>query len=328
MNQKIKDGYVKFRKDHTEPPIRKTYLLRTIEEEIEESIDEESQNDDIGIQVAGTYFYRSGLQATNELENLFGVKKLFNNPKDHEVLARLVKYCTSNDKEALVLDFFAGSGVIGQAIMEPNKEDGGNRKFILVQIPELTDEKSEAFKAGYKKISEITIERNKRVVERIIAKKEAEHPNLFEENKDALKGLGFKVFQLVKSNFPRTEFKPDAKKTDEENIEALKKYIEEKERQQTFDFNIEDLLTEILLKQGFMMNFKIAEQPEFTNNRVIHATDGEKETLICLDEDIKLETIEYLKTHNEQKFICLERALDTTKKWNLNHYLGEKFLAF
>lgn len=87
-------------------------------------------------------------------------------------------------------------------------------------------------------------------------------------------------------------------------------------------------MTEILLKQGFMLNFKLTARPEFTNNRVIHAADGERETLICLDEDIKLETVERLKTHNELKFICLERALDTTKKWNLNHYLGEKVVVF
>lgn len=86
-------------------------------------------------------------------------------------------------------------------------------------------------------------------------------------------------------------------------------------------------MTEVLLKQGFMLNFTYAPNPEFTHNHVFHAADGEKETLICLDEDIKLETIEQLK-QTEQKFICLERALDTTKKWNLNHYIGDKFQAF
>lgn len=75
-----------------------------------------------------------------------------------------------------------------------------------------------------------------------------------------------------------------------------------------------------------MLNFTHTEQPEFIHNKIFHATDGNKQTLICLDEDIKLETIEQLKD-TEQKFICLERALDTTKKWNLNNYLGEKFAA-
>lgn len=258
-----------------------------------------------------------------EFEDLMGFD--FDHPKTFRLIKSLVS--TIEDKDCIILDFFGGSGTTGQAVMELNKEDKGNRKFILVQLPELTDEKSSAYKAGYKKISDITIERNKRVVENLIAEKEAEHPNLFTENKDALKGLGFKVFQLVKSNFPRTEFKPDADKSDEENIKALQQYIEEKERQQTFKFNLADLLTEILLKQGFTLNFTYEQKAEFTHNNVFYATDGEKETLICLDEDLKLETIEQLK-QTEQKFICLERALDTTRKWNLNHYLGEKFQAF
>jgi adenine-specific DNA-methyltransferase len=86
-------------------------------------------------------------------------------------------------------------------------------------------------------------------------------------------------------------------------------------------------MTEVLLKQGFMLNFTYAPKPEYTHNHIFQATDGEKQTLICLDEEIKLETIEQLK-QTEQKFTCLERALDTTKKWNLNHYIGDMFQAF
>jgi adenine-specific DNA-methyltransferase len=99
-----------------------------------------------------------------EMVDFFG-NKIFSFPKP----TTLVKYLYSiiNDKNAFILDFFGGSGTTGQAVMELNKEDGGNRKFILVQIPEATDEKSEAFKAGFKKISDITIERNKRVVAKI-----------------------------------------------------------------------------------------------------------------------------------------------------------------
>jgi adenine-specific DNA-methyltransferase len=263
-------------------------------------------------------------EAVKDLKAMFGYSP-FDTPKPTRLLKRIISL-GSNEND-LVLDFFSGSGATGHSILDLNNEELSNRKFILVQIPELIDESKEAFKAGYKKISDITIERNKRVVEKIIAEKEAEHPNLFEKKKDALKGLGFKVFQLVKSNFPRTEFKPDPNKSDEENLEALKEYIKEKERQQTFKFNLDDLLTEILLKQGFLLNFTYEQKGEFTHNQIFHATDGEKKTLICLDEDLKLETIEQLKETN-QKFICLERALDTTKKWNLNHYLGDKFQAF
>ena len=234
-----------------------------------------------------------------------------------------------NEKDVF-LDFFAGSGTTGQAIIELNKEDGGNRKFILIQIPEATDKSNEAFKAGYKKISEITIERNKRVVQKLIEEKKNQQPDLFTNGhkEDAIKGLGFKVFKLVKSNFPRVEFAPDPEKTDEENIELLKKYISDKEAQLVTAFNRDELMTEILLKKGFNLNYTTEKQEQFKKNEIYLATYGEKETLICLDFTIEMETVEYFKKHTDKKFICLERALDTTKKYNLKHYMGDMFNAF
>ncbi|HAP95671.1 MAG TPA: hypothetical protein DCP54_07985 [Chryseobacterium sp.] len=262
-------------------------------------------------------------EATQELRTIFEGDAFFDTPKPVKLIDRLLKIATS--PEDTILDFFSGSGTTGQAVMELNQEDGGNRKFILVQLPEKTDDKSEAYKAGYKKISDITIERNKRVVEKIIAAKKTEQPDLFtEENREeSLKGLGFKVFKLAKSNFPRVDFAPDLTKTDAENVELLKKYIAEKEAQLVNAFNREELLTEILLKKGFNLNYSTELQAQFTKNEILLASDGEKETLICLDVAIADETVEYFKTHTSQKFICLERALDTTKKYNLKHYLGD-----
>jgi adenine-specific DNA-methyltransferase len=168
------------------------------------------------------------------------------------------------------------------------------------------------------------------VIEKIIEEKKNQQPDLFTNGhkEDSLNGLGFKVFKLVKSNFPRVEFAPDPEKTTEENIELLKKYIRDKEAQLVTAFNRDELMTEILLKNGFTLNYSLTKQEEFKKNEIFLATDGEKETLICLDVSIDMETVEHLKKHNEQKFICLERALDTTKKWNLKHYLGDKFNAF
>ncbi|MBC7524890.1 MAG: site-specific DNA-methyltransferase [Flavobacterium sp.] len=262
-----------------------------------------------------------------EMIAFFG-NKIFSFPKP----TTLVKYLYSiiNDKNALVLDFFGGSGTTGQAIMELNKEDGGNRKFIIVQIPEAIDKKSEAYKAGYKKISEITIERNKRVIAKIITEKESQQPDLFARDKkeDASKGLGFKVFKLQKSNFPRVDFAPSPDFNETENLELLKKYIADKESQLVNAFNKEELLTEILLKNNFTLNYKTIPQEQFTKNEILFATDGDKETLICLDVSIAPETVSHFKAHTDTKFICLERALDTTIKYNLKHYLGDKFNAF
>lgn len=262
-----------------------------------------------------------------EMIEIFG-SKIFSFPKPTNLVKHF--YSLINDKNALILDFFGGSGTTGQAVMELNKLDGGTRTFILVQIPEATDEKSEAFKAGYKKISDITIERNKRVVQNIIKEKETQQPDLFtgDKKEDALQGLGFKVFKLQKSNFPRVDFAPDPEKKEAENVELLKTYIANKEAQLVNAFNKSELLTEILLKNGYNLNYKLGLQTQFASNEVELASDGEKETLICLDVVINVDTVEYFKTNTDKKFICLERALDTTKKYNLKHYLGDKFNAF
>jgi len=267
--------------------------------------------------------------ANDEMTSLFGVKNIFSNPKPKELIRGIIQISNAKEND-IILDFFAGSGATGQATLEICQEDKLNRKFILVQIPELINENEEAYKAGYKKISDITIERNKRVIELIIEEKKKEQPNLFTNGKEdeSIKNLGFKVFKLVKSNFPRVEFAPDPEKTTEENIELLKKYIKEKEAQLISMFNEKELVTEVLIKNGFLLNYTLTKQEEFKKNKILFATDGEKETLICLDILIDNETVEHFKKNTDKKFICLERALDTTKKWNLKHYLGDKFKAF
>ena len=269
-------------------------------------------------------FTRDG---TMEIENLFG-KRIFDFPKPSELIMQIIEQVLENDD--LVLDFFGGSGPTGQAVIELNQGNGNKYKFILVQIQEAINENSEAYNAGYKKISDITIERNKRVVEKIIEQKKNELPNLFTNGhkEDALKGLGFKVFKLVKSNFPRVEWAPDVDKNEEENIASLKQYIRDKEAQLITTFNRDELMTEILLRHGFTLNYKIEKQEQFKKNEIFLATDGIKETLICLDTGIDLDTVEHFKKNTDKKFICLERALDTTRKYNLKHYLGDKFNAF
>ena len=280
-------------------------------------------------------------EGKKEILNLFE-DNYFDTPKPSSLIKKIQNLII--DKNDIILDFFAGSGTTGQAVTELNQEDGGNRKYILVQLPEQTDEKSEAYKAGYKKISNITIERNKRVVEKIQSQLELEElknkQNLFgsaaatsgnsenPENSGSDNGLGFKVFKLQKSNFPRVEFAPDPEKTEEENIELLKKYIEDKEAQLVSAFNKDELITEILIKNGFKLNYTLTRRDEFGENEILFATDGDKETLICLDGFIANETVEHFKMHTDQKLIVLERVLDTTKKWNLKHAMGDKFNAF
>jgi adenine-specific DNA-methyltransferase len=131
---------------------------------------------EIGIQVAGSYFYRSALQATNAMVSILG-NKVFENPKDHEVLRRFIRYVTANDGHAIVLDSFAGTGPTAHAVLSLNAEDQGHRRFILVECEDYADS--------------ITAERVRRVIKGVPEAKD-----------DTLrKGLGgtFSYFELGKS---------------------------------------------------------------------------------------------------------------------------------
>jgi len=260
---------------------------------------------------------------TSEIRGLF-VEEVFDFSKPSKLIARLVQQAT--DEDSIILDFFAGSGTTAQAVMELNKADGGNRKFILVQLPELTAEDSVAFKAGYKRISDITIERAKRVIGKLQADAAGLLPN--DAQRQFADAQGFKVYTLAKSAFPRVEFAPDPAKSEAENIEAIKQYIRDKEATFHIQLESERVMDEVLLKNGFMLDYTLTPRPEFAKNKVFLAKDAFKEALICLDQSIAAGTVDYFKTQKEHFFICLELALDTTKKWNLKHNLGEKLKAF
>ena len=121
--------------------------------------------------------------------------------------------------DGLVIDFFAGAATTAHAVLDLNREDGGNRKFILVQMPEETDEKSEAFKAGYKNIAEIGKERIRRVIKKIESKRKEELPGLSDENGEL--DLGFKIFKLTSSNYKPWE------NYHGESVEKLEELFEE-----------------------------------------------------------------------------------------------------
>ena len=137
MQRQISVGLVVFREDHTKPPFRKAHL-RPIQGEIVddaednslEALDEEMS---VGLQVMSSVIYKQSQVAVKSLRNLMG-GKVFENPKDSEIIARLINYVTSSDKNAIILDSFAGSGTTAHAVMALNAEDGGQRKCILVEM--------------------------------------------------------------------------------------------------------------------------------------------------------------------------------------------------
>ncbi|MDD2785925.1 MAG: site-specific DNA-methyltransferase [Patescibacteria group bacterium] len=249
------------------------------------------------------YINQIGSHELNDLEIPFDYPKPF----------ALIKYLMEISRipeDSLVLDFFAGSGSTGHAVMELNKEIGGNRAFILVQLPEATDEKSEAFKAGYKTISQITIERVKRAGVKI----KLEKPEV---------DVGFKALRLTKSLFPQNLFEVDPDMTEEQKVKAWEIYLENSKQAHFFDYKPDELLVEIALKDGFDLNFKAEPIKDFKKNKVLDVSDGEKTALVCLDATIEEETINALDAFKERRFICLERSVDSTRKWNLKRMFGE-----
>ncbi len=260
--------------------------------------------------------------ATSELNDL-GIYG-FDYPKPTQLIEYLIKMNNSND--CIILDFFAGSGTTGHAVVNCNCNDSGNRKYILVQFPEAIPAKHVAAKHGYKKISDQTIARNKAVHDKLKASYDGKL--ITSEEQQQLDQLGFKVFTLCKSSFPRVDFAPDPNKTEEENLALFLEYVAQKEQQLTMSFNEDELITEILIKQGFMLTYKLEQLLQFAQNRVYKASDGIKTAYITVDSNLHDETVDFFMKHPDTKFICIERALDTTMKFNLKNKMQDKFFAF
>lgn len=294
-------GYVEFKKDKNDEwqIYTKTYLF-------EENGDRRRVKPRSILKQEVVGFTQDG---NKEMESIFG-KRLFPNPKPSRLIKHILDIMVFEDKESIVLDFFAGSGTTAHAVIDLNKEDDGKRKFILVQIPEATDEKSEAFKAGYKTISDICIERVKRAGKK-----------LKEGTKDL--DVGFKVFKLATSHFPENTFAPDPDKSDEQNKKALEEYIKKAISQKSlFRDGVTDLVYEIALKDGFELTLKMEKVKEFDKNTVYRVTDNHKEALVCVDDSLEDATIRQLEKHKDSRFICLHTSVNTTKKWNAQNLLG------
>lgn len=249
---------------------------------------------------------RSGTEA---LDTLMNSKGLIEFPKPPELIKYLIGFNTSSND--IILDFFAGSGTTAQAVMELNVEDGGDRQFILVQIPEKTDEKSEAYKAGYKTIFDITAERIRRAGDKIMEKP---------ENKDKKFDIGFKVLGLADSHFPENTFDQDPELSTEENLKNLEVYIQKESQSLLLDTKVIDgLILEIALKQGYDLSFVTTKVDTFKSNTIYLIEDETQKMLLCLDDAISKATVENLDNYQETNFVCLKSSLDTTNKWNIEN---------
>lgn len=260
----LKNHRIHFGRDETTIPCIKRYLKETEYE------------------VFSSVFYKDGRGASKRLDTLIG-KGCFEHPKDEEILKNFVTLVSSNPREdSIILDFFSGSASMAHAVMQLNAEDGGNRKFIMVQLPEATDEKSEAYKAGYKNICEIGKERIRRAGDKIMS----EHP-------DAKIDTGFRVFRLDDTNMKDVYYKPvdTAQNSLLDMVDNIKP-----------DRTDMDLLFGAMLERGLMLDMPVEE---VQSNGITYYVVNNGNLIACFAENIPESVIHEIA--NRRPFLALFR---------------------
>lgn len=225
--QRIKEGRIIFGKSGNVRPVQKVFAAERLNGKIraESWWDNHGMNED----------------ATTEIREMFGAGKLFTHPKPSKLLYNIFKIASSD--EDLVLDFFSGSASTAHAVIQLNAEDGGNRKFILVQLPEETDVKSEAYGEGYKNICEIGKERIRRAGAKI-----KEEAGLLTQDLDT----GFRVLKLDSSNMKDVYYTPDEYAQLGFTLDGFADNIKE-------DRTDEDLLFQVMLELGIPLSARIRQ---------------------------------------------------------------------
>lgn len=239
---------------------------------------------------------------TIELRNL-GIEGVFDFPKPLNLIKQSINLsCEDND---IILDFFSGSSTTGQAVLELNHEDGGNRKFILVQLPQKTNNPQ------FPTIADISKERIRRSIQKI---KSSENGKLPLQNRETPEDLGFKVLKLSKSNYRQSAELP----SDTEP----KAYIEQLElfNDPLVDgWEPENVRYEVMLKQGYSLTSRIEEVTEIESATIYKITDEDKRQhfYISLDNQFHFETARTLKLTKNDLLVCRDMAIDDTTAANL-----------
>lgn len=214
--------------------------------------------------------------------------KVFDYPKTVEMLMKTIEMGTDSDEGAYVLDFFSGSGTTAHAVMQLNAKDGGNRKFIMVQLPERTDEKSEAYKAGYKNICEIGKERIRRAGRKI-----KEDSPLTTQDLD----IGFRVLKCDTSNMKEVYYNPA------EYEASLFPRLEDNIKE---DRTPEDLLFQVMLDLGVLLSSKI-EETTIAGKKVFNVEDNY--LIACFDSNVTEETIKAIAKQKPYYFVMRDSSM-------------------
>ena len=252
--------------------------------------------------------------AAQKLKKLFDGKSYFDYPKSVDLIKRCLQLYT--DKNSIILDFFSGSATTAHAVMQLNAEDGGNRQFIMVQLPEVCDEKSEAYKAGYKNICEIGKERIRRAGKKLT--ETDGQIKLGEEAKQPL-DVGLKVYKLDTSNLKTW----DAAPIEDDDLLTLYNRMNGMIHRVKPDRTDLDMVYEIMLKLGVPLTYSV--QKIDLNGKSAYTVGEDCLLLICLAENVQPEDVEMMAEYAPAKIIISRDSFaDDTAMSNAYYILRDK----
>lgn len=262
----------------------------------------------------------------NEYSNDNAKKQLISlfeaSPFDYSKPISLIKFIIafSSSNNDIILDFFSGSATTAHAVMQLNAEDDGNRQYICVQIPELCDEKSEAYKAGYKNICEIGKERIRRAGRKILSEVEEQNKQLkFGEEEKALPDVGFRVFKLDTSNLKTWDNTPVA----EDDMQLLLDRMNGMIHRVKPDRSDIDMIYEIMLKLGVPLTYSVGKIE--VNGKTAYTVGDDCLLLICLEEDVRPEDAEAMAEYVPAKVIIARDSFsDDTAMANAHYILRDR----
>ena len=297
LNSLIADNKIYFPKDGDGVPRLKIFENEEQEYFFDSIIDE-----------MGTF-----TDAREEINEIFTNKEFFDTPKPTKILKELSR--CSTEKDDIILDFFSGSATTAQAVMQLNSEDGGNRKFIMAQLPEPCDENSEAFKAGYKTIAEIGKERIRRAGARIMNdklsimnEKAKEQPTMFDAEPNSSFTIhnsqldtGFRVYKTDSTNMKDVFYHPSELKQDQ--LSFLESNIKE-------DRTPEDLLTQVILDLGLELTLPIETKKILGNTVFIVQTNA---MVACFDNDIDFKIVDTISDLKPLKVVFKDASFKDDK---------------
>lgn len=320
LQEEIAKGHVVFGKDETTVPRVRMNLFEADKE------------------VMRSVHFSYAQTATNEFTKIFDGKRVFENPKPIGDIKKLIDYVTVKDDADIILDFFSGSATTAHAVMKLNAEDGGNRRFILVQLPELCNEKSEAYKAGYKNICEIGKERIRRSGKDVLLEivqtsmmslavslidRQLEDEINDEVDERFARGrkldVGFRVYKLDTSNLKTWDTTPIR----EEQMSMLYDRMNDMVQRVKPDRSDMDMVCEIMLKLGVPLTYSIT--PVDLGGKTAYMVGDDCLLMVCLAHDIQPEDVEAMADYAPAKIvISRESFADDSAMANAYYILKDR----